>query len=105
MEQQNEEIDMGVSSSGVHTKLTFEGEAAIVKKTFDAEPELRYAENARIQTAGQNWGDGRLVGRIPPAFYAQIVGIKDRDERDRKIMDFFRENPAFVMFDKFKKDL
>ena len=105
MELQNEEIDMGVSHSGVHTNLSFEGDAAIVKKTFDAEPHLRHAENARIQTAGMNWGEGRLVGHILAAFYAQIVQIKDPTERDAAIMNFFRQNKAFVMFDKFMKDL
>lgn len=105
MELQNEEIDAGVSSQGVHTKLTFEGEAAIVKKTFDATPHLKHAENARIQTAGQNWGGGKLVGHIPPVFYAQIMTIRDPQEREAAVMKFFRENPAFVMFDRFGKDL
>lgn len=105
MELQNEEIDMGVSRNGVHTNLSFEGDAAIVKKTFDAEPHLRHAENARIQTSGMNWGEGRLVGHIPPAFYAEILTIKDPQERDRRIMEFFRQNKAFVMFDRFMKDL
>lgn len=105
MELENETIDAGVSSQGVRTRLMFEGDAAIVKKTFDAAPHLKHAEEARIQTAGKNWGGGRLVGHIPPVFYAQIMTIRDPQEREAAVMKFFKENPAFVMFDRFAKDL
>lgn len=99
---ENTVIDLGVSKGGTATKIHLEGDQVITQQTFDAEPHLKYAEDARIQTAGKNWGEGRLVGHIPPAFYAKIILIKDRQERDKAIRAFLRENPAFVMFDRFK---
>ncbi len=103
--EENVTIDEGVSKGGVRTQISFEGDEVIVKKSFDAEPHLRHAEQARQQTAGMGWGEGRLVGHIPPAFYAMILKIRDPQERERAVMQFFRDNPAFVMFDRFKKDL
>lgn len=101
--EENVKIDEGVSRQGVRTEISFEGDEVIVKKSFDAEPHLRYAEQARAQTAGMGWGEGRVIGHIPPAFYAQICTIRDPQERDKAVMRFLRENPAFVMFDKALK--
>lgn len=94
----NEGVDQGIK-----TQVHFEDGQIIHQKTFDAEPYLKHAEDARIQTQGKRWGDGKFIGTIPPAFYAKIVGIKDPQERDKAILGFFRENPAFVMFDRFGK--
>lgn len=101
--EENVKIDEGVNRHGVRTQVSFEGEEVIVQKTFDAEPHLKYAEQARQQTAGMNWGEGRIVGHIPPVFYAQIMRIRDPAERDKAIMTFLRENPAFCTFDRFLK--
>jgi len=92
-----------VSRDGVITTLSFEGEELITKKTWDAEPHLRYAEEARQATAGQNWGTGKLIGHIPPAMYAQFLTIKDNVERKKAIMTWLRQNPAFTMFDRALK--
>ncbi len=96
---------MGASRSGVHTVAKFDDQGATVIQSFDAAPHLKHAEQARAQTAGMGWGEGRLVGHIPAVFYEQIMTIRDPAERDAAIMKFFRENTAFVMFDKFKRDL
>jgi len=101
--EENVTIDEGVSNQGIRTQISFEGDELIVKKSFDAAPHLEYAERARQSTAGMNWGEGRLVGHIPPAFYAQILVIKDPQERQKAIKRFLQENPAFVMFDKALK--
>jgi len=96
-------IDEGFER-GIRTQVHFDGDEQIVfQRTFDVEPHLKYAEQARQATEGQNWGEGRLVGHIPDAFLAPIMLIQDRREREKAIMTFLRENPAFVMFDKFLK--
>jgi hypothetical protein len=96
-------IDEGVHD-GVKEITHFEGDDQIViQQSFDAQPHLDYAASARQQTAGQNWGSGKLIGHIPPAFYARILTIKGRDERGKAIQKFFQQNPAFVMFDRYLK--
>lgn len=91
-------------NTGVTTKTHFDGdEAIVIQKSFDAEPHLEYARRAREATEGQRWGEGKLVGHIPPAFYAEILMVRDPDERKRRVQQFFKENPAFVMFDRYGK--
>ena len=98
--EENAVIDEGMSRAGVHTQLSFEGDELIIKKSFDARPHLEYAERARQSTDGKRWGEGRLMGHIPPVFYAQILVITDPQERAKAIKTFFADNPAFVMFDR-----
>jgi hypothetical protein len=97
-------IDEGFNpQTGVHTRVHFEDGQIIHQKTFDAEPYLKAAEEARILSEGQRWGDGQIIGTLPPLVYAEIQGIPDPDERDKRIMAFFRQNPAFVRFTKALK--
>lgn len=98
---ENVVVDEGVVN-GVRTRLHFEGDEITVQKTFDATPHLEYAERARTSTQGMRWGEGRLVGHIPDLFYAPILLIKDRAEREKAVRLFFAQNPAFVMFDRYK---
>lgn len=100
---ENVSVDEGVDALGIRTQFHFEGSDITVQKTYDAEPHLKYAEDARIQTAGQRWGEGRLVGHIPPLEYALIRQIKDRGEREKAIRLFLQTNTKFVMFDKYLK--
>lgn len=100
--EENVSIDEGVSAGGVRTQIRFEGEEVIVAKSFDAAPHLAHAAHARQATAGQRWGEGKLIGHIPPVYYAQILTIRDRDERKKAVKRFFVENPAFRMFDGYK---
>jgi hypothetical protein len=90
-------------ATGVTTRTHFEDDAIVIQKTFDAEPHLQYAKAAREATEGQRWGEGKLVGTIPPAFHAQILLIRDPQERKRAVQRFFKENPAFVMFERYGK--
>lgn len=90
-------------NTGVQTQTHFEDGSIVVQKTFDAEPHLEYARFARESTEGQRWGEGKLIGHIPPAFYAQILVIRDPEERKRAVQKFFKENPAFVMFERYGK--
>ena len=90
-------------NTGVTTQTHFEDGAIVIQKSFDAEPHLDYAKQAREATDGQRWGEGKLVGHIPPAFYAQILLIRDPQERKSAVQRFLKENPAFVMFDRYGK--
>ena len=89
--------------TGIRTTVSLEGHEAIVNKAWDAAPHLAHAEHARQSTAGQRWGEGKLIGHIPPAFYAQILVIRDPIERKAAVKRFFQQNPAFVMFDRYNK--
>lgn len=90
-------------NTGIVEKTHFADGEIVIQKTFDAQPHLDYAKQAREATEGQRWGSGKIIGHIPPAFYGQLLLIKDPQERDRAVMKFFRENPAFVTFDKALK--
>jgi hypothetical protein len=94
-------IDEGFNpQTGVRTRVHFEDGQIIHQKTFDAEPYLKAAAEARAKTAGQGWGNGRVIGTLPPLMLAKVQQIADPDERDKAIMAFFRENPKFVKFDR-----
>ena len=102
---ENVTIDEGVNAMGVRNVIRLEGDQIIHQKTFDAEPLLREAEQARQDTAGMRWGEGRIVGTIDPVAYGRISQIKDRHERDKAILAYFREKPALVKFDGYYKTL
>ena len=90
--------------TGIQTRTHFDAdEAIVIQKTFDADPHLEYAKQAREATNGQRWGEGKLVGHIPPAFYGQILTIRDPQGRKKAVQRFFKENPAFVMFERYGK--
>ena len=87
---------------GVTTTLHFQGDEFITQKTWDAQPHLEYARAARQATEGKRWGEGKLIGHIPPAMYAKIITARDRQHRKQLITEFFRDNPAFRMYDGYK---
>ena len=96
-------IDEG-TVNGVRTRVHFDNDEQIIfEKSFDAEPHLKYAAEARRDTEGMSWGEGRMVGHIPDVYLAPILAIKDRKEREKAVKLFFQTNPAFVMFSKFLK--
>ena len=96
-------IDEGIEN-GVRTRMHFETSGDIVvQNTFDAEIHLKHAADARRDTAGMKWGDGKFVCHIPDVFLAPILAIRDKKEREKAVMKFARENSGFVMFDKFLK--
>lgn len=101
----NFSVDRGFDAYGNHTEVIVEGDDLIRKTTYDAEPLLREAHAARTATAGDRWqeGTGTRVGTIPMAVYAQFLTIPDAEERQKFILRWLRENPAFVTFDKFLK--
>jgi hypothetical protein len=91
------------ANTGIQEVTHFQEGEIVVEKRFDAQPHLEYAAQARQATAGQRWGEGKLVGHLPPAFHAQVLMIRDKDERKKAVQRFFKENPAFVMFDRYGK--
>ena len=97
-------LNEGYDAYGVHTAVTFEGDQAVKKMTFDAEPLLKEAAAERALTAGERWGDGRKVGTIPMPVYNMILQTyQGREERERAILTWLRNNQQFVSFDKFLK--
>lgn len=99
-------VDEGVNEQGVRTQFHFESDGGLVlQKTYDAEPALKEAEQARQATSGLKWGEGRTVGWIDPIAYGTISKIKDRAERDKAILQYFRDHPQYVKFDPYYKTL
>ena len=96
-------VDDGWHPYGVHKQVTFEGDQAITKLTYDAAPFLELAHAERVHTAGDRWGDGRKVGTMPMAVYSEVMKIKGTKERSDFVLNWLRANPAFVTFDKFLK--
>jgi len=97
---ENVTIDEGVNANGIRTQLHFEGDDIIVQKTKDYEPLLKYAKAAREATAGMNWGDGRLLGTIElDDYYTLIAPIKDKKERDKAVLRYFKDKRDLLMFD------
>lgn len=90
------------NSGGVATRLHFQDDELIVQKTYDAEPHLDYAKAARDATEGQRWGNGKLVGHLPPAIFGKLLKLP-KEERTPFIQKWLKENPKFVMFDRYLK--
>jgi len=100
----NFSVDRGYDAYGNHTQVIVEGDQLVRKTTFDAEPLLREAHAERVANEGKRWGEGvgTKVGTIPMAVYAQFL-TKPAEERQKFLLQWLRENPAFVTFDKFLK--
>ena len=97
-------VDDGYHAYGVHKQVTFEGDQAITKLTYDAAPFIEAAKAERIASEGKRWGEGvgTKVGTMPMAVYAEMMKIKGAEERGKFAHKWLRENPAFITFDKFK---
>lgn len=97
-------VDEGFDPYGTRKQITFEGDQVVTKTTFDAQPFLERAHAARIATEGQRWGEGvgTKVGEIPMAVYSKFLTLP-AEERQKYLLGWLRENPAFVTFDKFLK--
>lgn len=97
-------IDEGTNEFGIHKQITLEGDQAITKLTYDAEPLLEYAAAARSLTAGDRWGDGHFVGIVP---MAELVRINQTypgaEERKLQMLLWLKANPRLVTFEKFLK--
>jgi len=95
-------VDEGVNpATGVRTQYVFEGDQVVCKKTYDAEPYIRRAQELRAQNEGQRWGNGKAVGVIPPWVQPQLEAIKDDKQREKATKQFFRENRVFLAYDAY----
>ncbi len=102
---ENVKIDEGVNEQGVKTIFHYEGNDLTIEKKIDMEPLMKDAEIARQSTDGLRWGEGRIVGTIDMMNYPRIAAIKDRKERDKAILQYFKDHPAMVKFNPYYKTL
>lgn len=102
--ESNITIDEGVNEFGIRREIILDGDQAVTKLTYDAEPLIEAASRARLLTQGERWGDGRFVGIIP---IAELTRINDTyqgaEERKHQILSWLRDNPKLVTFEKFLK--
>lgn len=90
--------------NGISTEMIVEDGNFITKQSYDAEPMLEAAAMARINTAGDRWGDGRFVGVIPyPELHRINAQYNSAEERKHAILSWLRDNPKLVTFEKFLK--
>lgn len=95
-------IDHGFDAYGNHRQVTVEGDQVVHKTSYDAEPFLKQAHAERVATEGKRWGEGlgTKVGTVPMAVYAKALTM-DSESRQKYLLCWLRENPAFVTFDRF----
>lgn len=96
-------IDDGHNKLGIFKRIHVEGSTVVEEKIYDAQPHLDYAARLREASEGQNWGDGKIVGHIPPAEYTRFLLMKDPVEKQKAIRAWLKENTKFVTFDKYLK--
>ena len=97
-------IDEGFNQFGIHKQITLEGDQAITKLTYDAEPLLEQAAALRTLTASDRWGDGHFIGIVPMAEVTRInETYQGAEERKKQMVLWVKANPKLVTFDKFLK--
>ena len=89
---------------GISKDMRIEDGSLVTRHTYDAEPMIEAAAQARIMSAGRRWGDGQFVGIIPMAELTRINEVfHSAEERKHAILTWLRDNPKLVTFDKFLK--
>jgi hypothetical protein len=88
---------LGISTS-VHSTET----GLQIVKTWDAEPFLEAAKDARAMTDGDRWGEMRHVGFIPMAVLGTFMRQDGGFDKSRCIQ-WLKENPAMCTFSKALK--
>lgn len=74
----------------------------VIQKSYDAQPFIEAAAEARAATEGQQWGEMRHVGTIPMAELATMMR-QDGTIDKKRCMQFLKNNPALVTFSKVLK--
>lgn len=74
----------------------------VIQKTYDAQPFLDVAAEARAVTEGERWGEMRHIGSIPMAELATMMR-QDGSIDKKRCLQFLKSNPAFVTFSKALK--
>jgi hypothetical protein len=89
---------------GISKDMRIEDGNLITRHTYDAQPMLEAAAQARTMSEGRRWGDGQFVGIIP---FAELTRINEThsgaEARKHAILTWLRDNPKLVTFDKFLK--
>lgn len=94
-------VDLG-TEAGIHSEVIFQDGFVTSRKTWDAAPILESCAQDRADSQGERWGDMRKIGQIPMAELHRINSeYKTQAERNVKILEYLRANPAFVSFDRF----
>ena len=102
--ESNVTIDEGVNEYGIHKQVILEGDQAVTKLTYDAQPMLEHAANLRSLTSGDSWGNGHFVGIVPMAEVVRINNTyQGAEERKRQMVLWLKANPKLVTFEKFLK--
>lgn len=102
---ENYTIDDGVSLGGIHRKIHIQGDQVITQETIDMQPYLEHAAKMRELNAGLPWGEGKTIGTIDGVSHKKIMLIKDPKEREKAILEYFRERPLLVHYDGYYKTL
>ena len=89
---------------GISKELRIEDGNLITRHSYDAEPMIEAAHQARVMSEGRRWGDGQFVGIIPMAELTRInQTFQGAEERKHAILSWLRDNPKLVTFEKFLK--
>lgn len=100
---QTTHIDEGTDAYGISTRISFEGDQMIVKKSWDGKGLAEQCKAERIATSGQRWGEMRKVASIGMVEYARLATVKDNKERLRLLRSYLSRNPDFITFDRYLK--
>ncbi len=98
---ENFSVNHGFDAYGNHRTAIVEDNQIIHKTTYDAEPFLRKAHEARIANQGKRWGEGigTKVGELPMAEYAQFLKLP-AEERQKFVLNWLRARPLMMHVDK-----
>ena len=97
----NFSVDHGFDAYGNRRIATVEDGKLIHTTSYDAEPFLRKAHEARIANQGKRWGEGvgTKVGEIPMAEYVQCMKLP-AEERQKFLLNWLRARPLMLHVDK-----
>lgn len=88
--------------TGIQTTVHRVEGKVVIQKTEDVEPLLRAAAEERAHTQGQSWGEMRKVGSVPMSVVAKFMR-QDGGFDSKRCLEWLKQNPAFVCFDKVLK--
>lgn len=96
----NQAMPMGVGRNGVQSVLHVEDDQLVIEKKYDSQDLLDDCAASRQQ--GGSWGEGRIVGSMPPHIFQQM--LKDGTAFDQvEVTEWFKANPHFLRFEPFGK--
>lgn len=85
---------------GIKTTVHLLDGKTVYQKTYDAEPFLKAAAEARAASQGQSWGNGRIVGSVPMADLATMMR-QDGTIDPKRAAAWLKARPELVHFEKF----